>query len=284
MAHQPSYSMVKIIRKIESKLNQLDRNFCRQKVIFLHIPKCGGTSIGTAIASSVNASTKGFIDPIQTREIAREISNQLPEGSQFLMQLRQAMLLQYYMRDEPYIFGHFPIVRKILEEPKDYLVVTVLREPVARFISQFKYYLATRFTNQLTDNKILNQEEINDLWQTYINSSLAIFHANTLSAYLNHDRNLGIGTKEASDQAIDNLDFFHLVGFLDQLNTFTNQFSQISGNKIIIPSKNRTQDKISHQQNKIFQDVLDHEKYLIAEKMCYHDLKIYNHVLNRQKS
>lgn len=282
MSYQFNNTATKLIGKVQNKLDQARKQFCRQKIIFLHIPKCGGTSITNAIASSVGASTKGYINPIHTREIAQEILGDQAEGSRLLLQLRQAILLDNYFKNESYIFGHFPIVRKVLDEPKNYLLVTVLREPVERFMSQFRYYLATRYTNQLEHNQILSLEEIEKIWQNYIHSNLAIFHANTLSAYLNDDSNLEIGIEASSNRAIDNLNHFHIVGFLDQLGIFTNQFYQRSGSQLTIPSENKTQNKVSRKQNELFKDFLDKEKYSTAKKMCYYDIKIYEYALQFQ--
>ena len=41
-----------------------------QKWIFLHLPKCGGTSVTASLRRALGAGPEGFINPVQMREWA----------------------------------------------------------------------------------------------------------------------------------------------------------------------------------------------------------------------
>ncbi|MEL6470121.1 MAG: hypothetical protein AAFQ74_10365, partial [Cyanobacteria bacterium J06623_4] len=137
-------------RKILKAISQSERVHARirascsyKKVAFLHLPKCGGTSIAASIARAIGANSSGYVDPIRTRKLAQLYMEgcEQGEGSKLLFTIRRALFFDYFTEGRPYIYGHFPIIKECLLNSQGYEFVTLLREPTQRFISQFKYYL-----------------------------------------------------------------------------------------------------------------------------------------------
>ncbi|MEO1684091.1 MAG: hypothetical protein AAFS06_12630, partial [Cyanobacteria bacterium J06631_12] len=169
--------ILKAISQSEKVHARMRVRFSHKKVAFLHLPKCGGTSIAASIAEAIGANSSGYVDPIQTRKLAQLYMEDFEqaEGTKLLFTIRRALFFDYFMEGRPYIYGHFPIIRKCLLNSQGYEFVTLLREPTQRFISQFKYYLAKRI---LPTQKYIDQNYVEGLWQDYFCSDLAKFHAN----------------------------------------------------------------------------------------------------------
>ncbi|MEA5596129.1 hypothetical protein [Rivularia sp. UHCC 0363] len=274
---------VKFLRNIESTSRKLANTLSQKKVVFLHIPKCGGTSISSAIASAIHTGWEGYVDPIRTRKLAQLIlgDQEQAEGSSLLFHIRQAIFFEFIQEEKPFIFGHFPVIYDCLINPKDYVFVTVLRYPCERFISQFKYSVGTKY-NSL--KQPLNTDEINLIWNNYIESKLAAFHANILSAYLDERGSYDLGSQESLARAMRNLEYFEVVGFLEKLDDFSENIYQAIGKKITIEVKNKSEYKLSsYQQKEIFLNFFDEQKLLQINELCRQDLKLYEFAQSQNK-
>lgn len=253
--------------------NYLERKLIRQKVVFLHIPKCGGTSIRSAIADSIGAKHKGYVNSLHTKRFAQiKLSREEVEGSEVLLKTRQSIFFDYFSKDVPFIFGHFPIIQDCLIHPKGYIFITVLREPVSRFISQFKYFISTRWPSKKID---ITRQNLNDYWKTYIESDLANFHANILSAYLDGNDLSNIGTNESKARAIDNLKHFHVIGFTENLSDFSAKFLEITNNSLDIKRRNVSADKMDSIQKAELDRFFDQSKYKRISDLTSKDRELY---------
>ncbi len=81
-----------------------------QKWIFVHLPKCEGTSISTGLRQTLGAGIEGFINLVETRKWARF---DLPDGERAeglarLFQIRLTLLRAHADRGVPFIYRHFP--------------------------------------------------------------------------------------------------------------------------------------------------------------------------------
>ena len=255
---------------------RIRKAFSYKKVAFLHIPKCGGTSIASSIAAAIGADRSGYIDPIRTRGLAQMCLEDCrrPEGSEHLFAIRRALFFDYFKEGKPYIYGHFPIVRECLVNSEGYEFVTLLREPTQRFVSQFKYYLATK---ALPNEKFITQERIEDLWQEYFCSDVANFHANVLTAYLDESSFLRLGHSDSAARAIENLKSFSVVGTLENLDLFTQKFRATVNAPLVIRSvKNKTSDKVAKSQNILLDRLFTPDKMEDIYNICYRDINVYN--------
>lgn len=250
------------------------------KIIFLHIPKCGGTSIASSISTSIYAGSDGFIDPIHTRDFASKLlSLDQVEGTELLFNIRRTLFLDYHRKGIRYIYGHFPVVKQCLLNPKDYIFLTISRNPVDRFISQFSYFLATRY---FTHNKKVTLEDIEALWDNYLDSYLSKFHANTLSAYLDQQSLSNLGEPDSIIRAAENLSYFQVVGFLEDLPLFSQQFADKTGRKLNIGLlKNKTSDRFDRDKYDLVKAFFTESRRNQVTDLCSSDIELYN--LAKQK-
>ena len=224
------YSVRKLLSRIETKL-------IGQRWIFVHLPKCGGTSISTGLRQALGAGTEGFIDPMETRKWARfDLPNgERAEGSARLFQIRLTLLRAHADRGVPFIYGHFPLDECLFARPKTeqheqgYRWLTVLRDPVDRLLSQFRYWTLTR---EPTAAESLSS--IERRWQAYLGSDLCHYHANLYSYYLGgHAVGFdGNRVAEMQERAQDNLKAFDAVGCIENLQAVAEDFRDLTGRSV----------------------------------------------------
>ncbi len=107
-------------------------------VIFFHVPKCGGTSVKAAILDRL-----GLLDYLRGQYFTLDAHASRASAEILGTKMRRLRehLLAYEVNCSPkpvFVTGHFiysrPIHQKISEE---YTALTVIRDPVKRFVSQF---------------------------------------------------------------------------------------------------------------------------------------------------
>ncbi|WP_099237330.1 sulfotransferase family 2 domain-containing protein [Synechococcus sp. BDU 130192] len=258
------------------KINKyLEKRFSYQKTVFLHIPKCGGTSISSAISRAICANHNGYVDPIMTRYLAQKLSKNHTTTAEIelLFNMRRALFFERFEKQEPYIYGHFPVIKQCLLDQGNYMFMTILREPVERFISQFKYYLATRVLNK---KKSVTHDEIKVLWDDYFYSDLAQFHANILVSYLDDKSPDGIGTSDSLERAVTNLKYFKIIGTLDRLDLFAQKFNNKTNRALDIEVvKNKTADKMLQEQNFLINSFFTEQRNQEIRQLCRQDISFY---------
>lgn len=268
--------VLRTLLRSEKTHKYLKQNFSYKKLAFLHIPKCGGTSIAHAISEAICVEHDGYINPIHTRNLAQLLvgSEQKLEEIELLFNIRKTLFFDYFKKGNSYIYGHFPIVKQCLLEPEDYVFVTLLREPIERFISHFRYHVATR---ELRDKSFVTDSDIEILWTDYVSSEIAKLHSNTLTAYLDEKSLCSLGKPDSLDRAIENLQYFGVVGLLEDLDSFSRKFnSKLKTNLYIKDVKNRTSDKISQDQNTLIKKFFTDKIYDQISQLCSQDITLYN--------
>jgi hypothetical protein len=105
------------------------------RIVFLHVPKCGGNSLRLALRDAYRAPFSGgsrrrlHVSPAGTRDAAAALG--VPVDA-----FRDA-LLRYHLHDRKrrLFTGHFSWPDGLLEQFPDISLVTLLRDPVAHFLS-----------------------------------------------------------------------------------------------------------------------------------------------------
>ncbi len=209
----------------------------RKPCVFLHLPKCGGTSLAAALYGTVPLHRRvGVIDAPATRRAAALshfgwddpllCHEDLP-GGRMTFALREQALLTHLCWGTPLIHGHV-----FLSEPAHAASagghgwVTMMRDPAERAVSNFR--MAVR-AGVIPDDP--------EAWlDGPVGRSMAQVHLRYLTG-----RNVIPPGQEARATAIalDRLGWFDLIGFLDDPEGFSQGFARRFGPRLPMPRLNR---------------------------------------------
>lgn len=264
------------VRRLRKALDKIESGLTKQRWVYLHLPKCGGTSVAAAFQDALGVGAGGFVDPINTRKWATyDLPEEcIAEGSEALFRIRLNLFREYVNKDEPFIYGHFPLDQMTFDGHESaYRWVTVLREPVDRVLSQFKYYTLTREPEVASDASALQSR-----WQSYLDSDLAYFHCNLYAFYLGgHAVRFNIGEIEGMRaRAKANLRRFTIGGTVEGLDRVGEAFREQTGFPVAFKKLNSTQSKAGNKRQKdamaAFMASVDKDR---LQRMCAGDREIY---------
>lgn len=255
---------MELYKRIDFHFNQLLGNPKRPKIFFLHIPKCGGSSIANAIQNSFKlpeSRRNDFVFTVRSSN-SRKCASVLGDD---LMNYRNR-LLAYGMSINQYkfIYGHFAYSEVIFQEfGKEWNFITILRDPVAQWFSQYFY-----------DTREESKVRIDSDLQSFIESERAILMGNAYVRKLTDDISpKNASSDEAVKQAIENLNKFALVGILESLDIFAMDYQNLFGAKLIIKHRNKNPVSISKRKEQIA-DEIRHQ----VEEICQPNIRVYESI------
>lgn len=127
-----------MIRTIKNKM--ISANTPTQRVLFAHVPKCGGSSVVETLREEfgrgrfLKKSYTFGLDPAASRVAARI--------SGIDMQIARSSLLAYQLEISKarFIYGHFALPQGVIDKfSEKWSIVTILREPKSRLLSEYYY-------------------------------------------------------------------------------------------------------------------------------------------------
>lgn len=203
---------------------------------YMHIPKCGGTSISEALSATVPLGRKiGVVDANATRRasailIDGQDRNDLQfddfENSKNVYELRRKLVVTYMCQGVQLVFGHVlfdELYRRHFGS--SYKFVTLLRDPVTRTISNFLHTSRDGFIPRDFDN--------------YLEGAVVRAHGLTFLRFFSGTPVIPSGAeKKALDQAKENMKAFSIIGFLDDLEKFKREYRHVFGSNLGIYSYN----------------------------------------------
>lgn len=203
-------------------LGLLDRGRLEEKIFFVHIPKCGGVSISNAIARQYGLGARlgrnAFnVDPAASSRAAREFGSDTQEFRRYIT--RYAASLQ----EVRYLSGHVQFGVDAL--PEEWHLVTVLRDPVEKWFSQYFY---NRY-------KASQHSRVEQDLEEFVTTPAAREYGEDYLRYLGSWR-----CREALsvEHAAANLKRFSVVGVLEELDSFAAAFRRRFGVSLRIPRRN----------------------------------------------
>lgn len=271
----PSRETIKMIDNLVATGSNLFHKPLQENIFFLHFFKCGGTSIARSIKSC-------YLDLKFGRHIfhlnggaAKNAAQKIIDDSQFAFEqiddkylswkFREYLLL-YHMSQEQtqYIAGHFRFSEAAYQNFADkYAFITVLRDPVERFISSYFYRRYKTGKLDLDFPEYLESESCLGDGSLYVQS---LCGANYLED----------GTaKEAIALAKMNLHKFKIVGFLEYQAQFLNQFEEQFGRRLKIAVSNKSPKSEAFKKS-----IVTPEMRAKVAEICQPDAEIYQYAVN----
>jgi len=198
--------------------------FKEPKIIFHHIPKCGGTSIVTGLAMTyypmrlLFRGKSGFnarLNAPQTAEYAQK--NDINKFSHRRMVLRNHVERQTC----PFISGHYPFDYDLYDQQKEeWGFVTLLRDPIKRWYSEYYWNRYKDHDYRKTD---MSMEE-------YLETPEGLENTRSFVNYFAMTENTdGAVTQVEQEEALKALPCFTVIGFLEELEKFRSDMKQAKG-------------------------------------------------------
>lgn len=251
----------------------------KEKIFYLHIHKCGGASITQAIKSCYRNLdiTKGrsifHLNAEAAYNAAKKIYAQMnfsPDITKNYLAFKyREELLLYYMYQEHinYIAGHFSFSEAAYQNFSDkYAFITVLRDPVKRWISSYFY-------NSCREKKhgMINMEITE-----YLKSERAQMAGCGYVTFLDGSSEAGDYTSEkAINRVKENLHKFSIVGCLEYQKDFTNQFEERFGRRLKISVLNQSPKAEAYRKSIITEEI--EEK---IREICRPNIEIYQYAVD----
>ncbi|WKD22044.1 sulfotransferase family protein [Pseudoalteromonas sp. KG3] len=228
-------------------------------IAFVHVPKSGGISIDLAMREQFAIAGQSRFSREGAIAMSLATFNQPITGLDSISQFSDhhsgqlnGLLAYHLAQNWPYISGHVCTNKQIIEQYSErYNFVTVLRDPVSRFTSN---YIFNKLTNKLpimapnnlsTDGLTAEVDEIlahRRGWQMANVMSMCI----TGRFAKDHD-----DAKLIQQEFSYNLERYKVVGFLDDLTSFAAQIKQLTNKQINIGSHNVTASHLEPSQQHV---------------------------------
>ncbi|TFL16374.1 sulfotransferase family 2 domain-containing protein [Jannaschia formosa] len=203
-----------------------------QRFVFHHVPKCGGTSVGRALRkryllSQATVTPESSFRAFETFTGRSDRERMLVD----VLDLREQMLLYLMYEDVRCISLHVRFSKAAYETFRDrYRFVTILRDPVVRFVSHFNW----------SYGKVGVHGRIEEPLEEFLGTARARQMGSSYGEYFSGlPSDADFGSAEAVERATQNLAHFSVVGRLEDLDGFRTQLSDALGIRVRIGHENR---------------------------------------------
>jgi hypothetical protein len=256
-------SVVSIAKNLHGKL--IDA-VIPQKVVFHHVPKCGGTSVGRALRWRYLLS-QGSVTPESSFRAFEAFTGREDREKMLVdvLDLREQMFLYLLFEGVSCVSLHVRYSEHANKLFRDqYKFITILREPVSRFISHYFW----SYGKQHAHGRI--EESIEDFIQTERAKRLGATYSIYFSGF---PSTADFTSSDAVQAAIANLKKFDVLGKLDNLPLFSENIKKELRVRIRIGHENSSRRTSSDVKKAISPEV----RQKIIE-LCQPDIQIWESV------
>lgn len=224
-------SVKHLYRRVVAARHSLADKLHGRNVVFVHIPKCGGTSISRGLRRAYYLS-QIQMGAEETKEALALVENTASEQEIWQKMPKYRSFLAYYLllKKTKCLVGHIHFENALYERFHDeYAFMTMLRDPVDRFLSHYYFHLDTHPQNQCPNSRL----------EQFVQGNSAKEFGSIMTQFL---CGLPMGSDYHSIEAVEaakaNLEKFDIVGFLDRLPDFQQQVSENLGTRLKIGHQN----------------------------------------------
>lgn len=263
-----------MINKIKKLINSTHKSFVakQNKFVFTHVPKCAGSALSQSLLKGLYSSIISN-SPLTTGidiRAANKISSAIGLDEQRVREVQLASFLE--SQKKVFITGHcYANPSLVSEYCNDWNFITVLRDPVDRFVSEYVY---NTFKTEKWKNNSLPFEEYIEEEESYFSS---ITYARFFSGMTT--REIFDSPTEAIERSVNNLNNFYKVGFLNNLNDWVAELNREFNGTIEINRTNKSPNTT------VSQEIISSASNMkLVKKLCKIDIDIYTGINDRIKS
>ena len=266
------------LRSLLRRTHDLYHGGLKENIFFLHVPKCAGTSISNAIRCrylTLNCANDRNLISLSAEASSNVIKQSNKTDYPYnttddfpILKLRENLLLYFLnQKNTKYISGHFPFSDTAYDEfHNKFEFITVLRDPVKRFLSS---YFFNRYKKG--DHRKI-EEDITTHLQSEFGQSQGYEYVKFLGGA---DINADYSSKQAVERAIHNLQKFDIVGCLEYLEHFLDQFEARFAIRLKIEKKNPGPKSETFKEAIITEEVQEKIK-----DICKPDSEVYQFAID----
>lgn len=238
---------------------------CPQRVVFVHVAKCGGTSVARALRwrylpSQATINPESSYKAVQSVSYGKDAADMIVEA-----EARRRYLLAYLMHEDVRCIAahvHFDegLHRAFANR---YRFITLLREPEARFLSHYNWSAAH------PDGHFSVPDSFDTFLSSWQAQMLGAEYASVFSGVAERER---MRSDETIARAIENLKSFDHVGRLDALDDFERAVRALLGVRVRFGHENPTRAEWKPIK---LRDLTESQRARV-EEICAPDRAVWN--------
>jgi hypothetical protein len=241
------------------------------RIVFHHVPKCGGTSVGRSLRRAYLFS-QGTVTPEESFKAVMALAGRadVKQGEGNVFEFRETMLLYLLYSDIRCVSAHVPFSDVAHDKFHGaYRFVTLLRDPVNRFVSHYLW----------NHNRPSAHEYTSDEFEYFLNTDRAKILGSTFVRYFCGQPGSTLSDMSAATEAaIANLRRLDHVGFLDEMVSFQGALQQLTGKRLKIGRENVGKTRSAHKR------ILESNLRQKILEICAPDRKIWDAVQDLRNS